>query len=78
MRHLQPNIVTSENTQQTLFAYNSASAIGPFMGNKVALDFDDTESLAPEGFAETRIFLRMPQKYGVEYAPHYEYISPKR
>ena len=40
MQPLQPNIVTSESTQQTLFSYNSASAIAPVMGKKVALDFD--------------------------------------
>lgn len=40
MQPLQPNIVTSESTQQTLFSYNSASAIAPVTGKKVALDFD--------------------------------------
>ena len=40
MQPLQSNIVTSESTQQTLFSYNSASAIAPVMGKKVALDFD--------------------------------------
>ena len=40
MQPLQPNIVTSESTQQTLFLYNSASAIAPVTGKKVALDFD--------------------------------------
>ena len=40
MQPLQPNIVTSESTQQTLFSYDSASAIAPVMGKKVALDFD--------------------------------------
>ena len=40
MQPLQPNIVTPQSTQQTLFSYNSASAIAPVMGKKVALDFD--------------------------------------
>ncbi len=40
MQPLQRNIVTSESTQQTLFSFNSASAISPVMGKKVALDFD--------------------------------------
>ena len=40
MQPLQPNIVTSESTQQTLFSFNSASAVAPVMGKKVALDFD--------------------------------------
>ena len=40
MQPLQANIVTSESTQQTLFSFNSASAIAPVMGKKVALDFD--------------------------------------
>lgn len=40
MQPLENNILTSESTQQTLFSYNSASAIGPVMGKKVSLDFE--------------------------------------
>ena len=40
MQPLQPNIVTSESSQQTLFSYNLASSIAPIMGKKVALNFD--------------------------------------
>ena len=39
MQPLHSNIVTSESTQQTLFSPNTASAIAPVKGKKVALDF---------------------------------------
>jgi len=39
MQPLQPSIITSESRQQTLFSYNSASAIASVIGKKVALDF---------------------------------------
>ncbi len=40
MQPLQPNIVTSESTQQTFFSFNSTTAIAPVMGKKAALNFD--------------------------------------
>ncbi len=39
MHTLHQNIVTSESTQQTLFAFNAASSIAPVKSKKVALDF---------------------------------------
>ena len=49
MQPFQRNIVTSESTQQTLFSFNSASAIAPVMGNKVALDFDGGNNTSDAG-----------------------------
>ena len=49
MQPLQPNIVTSESTQQTLFSYNSASAVAPIMSKKVALDFDGGDITSDAG-----------------------------
>ena len=39
MEPLEANIVIPENTQQTLFSYDSASSVAPVKSKKVAIDF---------------------------------------